>query len=113
MVRKRQMMHAWTDWGDGWPAKVIKEDDALRDRNRIAQAMYVTRFGDERFEPQGLPREAWDPAVGRPRGVRAPYGDCASGASHFRFEGHGDNPAYPRSSGAENADYTALRAAIS
>jgi hypothetical protein len=67
ILKKRQMMKAWTDWLDKLAAEAIAADPLLKDREAMREVIYRRRYGDD----------AWQAAIRNARGLPLPWSDAA------------------------------------
>jgi hypothetical protein len=56
--RKREMLHAWTEWLDIQAAIAISEDKMLLDREHLMKAIYRKKYGDEKLAKRIVFRES-------------------------------------------------------
>jgi len=58
--RKREMMKKWIAWLEHWCAEAIRKDGLLTDFGALSEAIFRSRYGDERLAQKAQPRPSSD-----------------------------------------------------
>jgi hypothetical protein len=53
--RKRETMEKWIAWLEHWCAEAIREDGLLMDSKALAEKIFKSRYGDERWAQKTQP----------------------------------------------------------